>query len=209
MQFVLSEKNKRIVKEFTDSEILECLRARQSYVVKYLSDRYIPMIRLLVSATGGTNEDAQDIFQDGLIIMLEKIDNKDFVLTCKFKTYLYCVCEHLWKTVIDKRKAASNYFTRREEDEYGEDISDSLDNQMYKDIFAEVFETLDTVSKTILKMHWQDASPQEIADKLGYTYNYVRKKKSKAQGELTDKVKLHPGYIKIMKTENAAKEVVH
>lgn len=167
------------------------------------------MIRLLVSATGGTNEDAMDIFQDGLIIMLEKIDNKDFVLTCKFKTYLYCVCEHLWKTVLDKRKAAANYITRRDDDEFGEDISESLDDQMYKDIFTEVFETLDPVSKTILKMYWQDVGPQEIADKLGYTYNYVRKKKSEAQGELTEKVKQHPGYRKIMKTEEAAREVVH
>ena len=46
------------------------------------------MIRLMVYQLGGSSEDAKDIFQDGLKIMLGKIDNKDFVLTCKFKTYL-------------------------------------------------------------------------------------------------------------------------
>ncbi len=34
------------VQEFTDIEIIECLRERKSYVVRYLSDRYLPMIRL-------------------------------------------------------------------------------------------------------------------------------------------------------------------
>ena len=47
------------------------------------------------------------------MIMLEKIDNKEFALTCKFKTFLYCVCENLWKSIIAKRQAAVNYFARR------------------------------------------------------------------------------------------------
>lgn len=197
------------MKEFTDKEIIECLRKRQSYVVRYLSDRYLPMVSLMVRTSGGTNEDASDIFQDGLIIMLEKIDNKNFVLTCKFKTYLYCICEHLWKDILDKRTAAENYLVRRDDSEGEKDFTEIIDNQLYEQIFKEVFETIDPVGKSILKMYWQDNSPQEIADKLGYTYNYVRKKKSEAQSELTDKVKQHPGYRRIMKTEMAAREVVH
>ncbi len=167
------------------------------------------MVRLMVARNGGNNEDAHDIFQDGLIIMLEKIDNKDFALTCKFKTYLYCVCEHLWKAVLDKRTAATNYFTRREDADEDKDFTEVMDKNMYKEIFSEVFDILDPVSKKILRMYWQDIGPQEIADKLGYTYNYVRKKKSEAQSELTEKVKKHPGYIRLMKTEKAAREVVH
>ena len=197
------------MKEYTDSEIIECLRKRQSYVVSYLRDRYIPMISIMVRSTGGSNEDVYDIFQDGLIIMLEKIDNKDFILTCKFKTYLYCICEHLWKTVLDKRTAASNYYLRKEDDETERDFSEAIDKQLRENIFREVFETLDPVSRNILSMYWQEIGPQEIADELGLTYNYVRKKKSEAQSVLTERVKLHPGYIRLMKTEKAAKQVVH
>ena len=208
--------NKRIllklsfpVKEYSDKEIIECLRNRQSYVVHWLSDRYLPMIRLMVYQMGGTGEDARDIFQDGLIIMLEKLDTKEFALTCKFKTFLYCVCEHLWKSVLDKRQAASNYINRRQEHEGNSDYTDQIDYQLYEKIFREVFETLDPISKKILTLYWQEVSPQEIAAKLGYTYGYVRKKKSEAQSELTEKVKRHPAYIRIKKTEIAAREVVH
>jgi RNA polymerase sigma factor (sigma-70 family) len=197
------------VKEYTDNEIIECLRNRQSYVVHYLSDRYMPMIKLMVYQNGGTNEDARDIFQDGLIIMLEKLDNKQFALTCKFKTFLYCVCEHLWKTVLDKRQAASNYLSKRSEPETVNDFTELMDHKLYEEIFSSVFETLDPISKKILKLYWQEISPQEIADKLGYTYGYVRKKKCEAQSELTEKVKKHPGYMRIRNTELAAKEVVH
>ncbi len=197
------------MKEYSDKEIIECLRNRQSYVVHYLSDRYMPMIRLIVYPNGGTNEDAHDIFQDGLIIMLEKLDNKEFALTCKFKTFLYCVCEHLWKRVLDKRQAASNYLTRRNEPEVEKDFTEIIDQQTYEEIFSDVFETLDPISKKILTLYWQEISPQEIADNLGYTYGYVKKKKCEAQSELTEKVKKHPGYMLIKRTELAAREVVH
>ena len=197
------------MKEYSDNEIIECLRNRQSYVVHYLSDRYMPMIRLMVYQKGGTTEDARDIFQEGLIIMLKKLDNKQFALTCKFKTFLYCVCENLWKSVLDKRQAAANYLTRRSEPENEKDLSDLIDYQMYEEIFRDVFETLDPISKKILTLYWQEIPPQEIADKLGYTYGYVRKKKSEAQSELTEMVKKHPGYMRIKNTEIASREVVH
>ena len=167
------------------------------------------MIRLMVSQMGGNADDARDIFQDGLIIMLEKLDNKEFALTCKFKTFLYCICEHLWKAVLDKRKSATNYFNRRQEPEGDSDYTDQIDYQLYEKIFREVFETLDPISKKILTLYWQEVSPQEIATKLSYSYGYVRKKKSEAQSELTEKVKRHPAYILIKRTEIAAREVVH
>jgi len=203
------QKRSITVKEYSDNEIIECLRNRQSYVVRYLSERYMPMIRLMVHQKGGTQEDSRDIFQDGLIIMLEKIDNKDFVLTCKFKTYLYCVCENLWKSVLEKRHAAANYHTRRLEPDEDKDFTELMDHEMYEEIFRDVFETLDPVTKTIMNLYWQDMSPQEIAGKLGYTYGYVRKKKCEGQAELISKVKNHPGYKLIMSTENAVKGVVY
>jgi RNA polymerase sigma factor (sigma-70 family) len=196
------------VKEYTDIEIIECLRNRQSYVVHYLSDRYLPMIRLMVANLGGNPEDAKDIFQEGLMIMIEKIDNKEFSLTCKFKTYLYCVCENLWKSIIAKRQAAANYFARRTEPEDEKDFTEAMDNNMCREIFLSVFNTLDSVGKNILKLYWEGVSPQEIADRLGYSYGYVRKKKCEVQAELTEKVKKHPDYKGIVKSGIVANSIV-
>jgi RNA polymerase sigma factor (sigma-70 family) len=198
-----------VVKEYTDIEIIECLRNRQSYVVHYLSDRYLPMIRLMVTQLGGSPEDAKDIFQEGLMIMLEKIDNNEFALTCKFKTFLYCVCENLWKSIIAKRQAATNYFARRTEPDDEKDFTEVMDNNLCREIFLSVFDTLDPVSKNILKLYWEEISPQEIADRLGYSYGYVRKKKCEAQAELTEKVKRHPDYKRIVGSGIVAKKEVH
>lgn len=197
------------MKEYSDLEIIECLRNRQGYVVRYLFDRYLPMIRLMVCKLGGTAEDAKDIFQDGLIIIIEKIDRDEFVLTCKLRTFLYCICEKLWKAILVKREAASNYFTRRLDTSLEKDFTETYDNQLYEKIFFDVFETLDPICKKILKLYWQEVSPKKIAEKLGYTYGYVRKKKSEGQGELINKVYNHPEYKQIRKLAEASKNVVY
>jgi len=205
----LLSKPELVMREYSDSEIIECLRNRQSHVVKYLFDRYLPMIKLMIFRMGGSTEDAKDIFQDGLLILIEKIDNKDFVFTCKFKTYLYCVCENLWKSVLMKRKAAANYLSSTSETEADKDINEFIDNKLYDEIFWGVFETLDEVGKKILKLYWQGVSPSEIAEKLGYTYGYVRKKKCKTQIELIERIKKSPGYKQIKNSETVVNNIVN
>lgn len=196
------------MKEFSDNEIIDCLRKRESYVVKYLSDKYLPVIRLMVFQGGGTSEDANDIFQDGLIIMLEKIDLEGFFLKSKFRTYLYCVCENLWNSVLDKRKAAANYVTNHVEHDSQNDIADIIDRELHHEIFRDVFEKMDKSSRDVLNLYWQDVPLEEIAERLGFTYGYVRKRKCEAQNELIARVRKHPGYINFLKSEKIAREVV-
>ncbi|MFZ0283197.1 MAG: sigma-70 family RNA polymerase sigma factor [Bacteroidales bacterium] len=196
------------MKEYTDNEIIECLRSRQGEVVPYLADRYLPMVRLMVTQLGGAPEDVKDIFQEGLMVMLEKIDDKRFALTCKFKTLFFCVCENLWKCVLTRRHSAANYFTRRVEPEEEKDLSEVIDYKSSREIMKGVLETIDPLGKSILMLYWEEMSPQQIADILGYSYGYVKKKKCEAQAELIEKVKKHPDYQKIMKSGIVAEKVV-
>ena len=196
------------MKEFSDKEILDCLRSRKSLVVRYLSKRYLPMIRLMVYNLGGTGEDAKDIFQDGLVIILEKIDKREFVLTCKFKTFFYSICENLWKKILAKREASNNYFLRREDQNLDQDINDTIDYKLYESIFHDSFESLDQVGQQILKLYWKEVPPKIIAIKLGYTYGYVRKKKSESQTELIKRISEHPVYIAIKQSNEYIKTPV-
>jgi RNA polymerase sigma factor (sigma-70 family) len=197
------------VRKFTDAEIIECLRERKGYVVRYLWDKYLPMVRFMVVKMGGTAEDAKDIFQEGLIVMIEKLDDSKFSISCKFKTMFYSICENLWKTALKKRHSATNYFAQTFVDTEQENISESIDNNLFESIFQAAFDTLDPVGKKILLLYWENFSPCEIAVKLGYSYGYVRKKKCQSQAELIEKVCNHPDYRKIKISEMAAEKVVY
>jgi RNA polymerase sigma factor (sigma-70 family) len=169
----------------------------------------MPMITLMVYNLGGSAEDAKDIFQDGLIILLEKIDDKNFVLTCKFKTFLYSVCENLWKLILEKRQTEMNYFLRRIEDDDEQDFTEQIDYKLYESIFYGEFRRLDPGDQKILQLYWKGISPMKIARKLGFTYGYLRKKKCEVQAEFIQKVKSHPDFRRIMIARTLIKDVVY
>lgn len=163
----------------------------------------------MVYQMGGTGEDAKDLFQDALLIMLLKIDNNELVLSCKFKTFFYSVCENLWKKVLEKRHAASNYLSHKLNDTVSQDFTEVYDNKIYEHMFYDMFETMGPVCKQILTLYWQEFTPREIADKLGYNYNYIRRKKCECETELIEKVTNHPEYIEIKNLGDATKSVVY
>ena len=190
------------MKKYTDQEIIQGLKSGESYVVKYLAKDYLPVIRYYISKNNGNEEDAKDIFQDALFIIIEKIHNNEFVLQGTLTTYLFAICKNLWLMALDRQKAAKNYELRRLADHMDNDFTEAGDRVFYENIFRQCFEAMDQVSQKILKMYWMEISPSEIADKLGYSYGYVRKKKSECMKELKGRIIAHPDFNELEKNLN-------
>lgn len=195
------------MKKYTDQEIIQGIKSGESYAVKYLARDYLPVIRYYISKNNGNDEDAKDIFQDALFIIIEKIHNNDFVLQGTLSTYLFAICKNLWLMALDKQKAAKNYELRRSVYQVENDFSESGDRVFYENIFRQCFDLMDEVSQKILKMYWMEISPSEIAEKLGYTYGYVRKKKSECMKELKNRIMCHPDYNELEKNLNIKQPV--
>ena len=191
------------MKKYTDQEIIQGIKSGESFAVKYLVRDFLPVIRYYISKNNGNEEDAKDIFQDALFIIIEKIYNNDLVLQGSLSTYLFAICKNLWLMALDKQKAAKNYELRRSNASHNEnDFTESADNVFYEKIFKECFDLMDEVSQKILKMYWMEISPAEIAVKLGYTYGYVRKKKSESMKELKNRIINHADYNELERNLN-------
>ena len=190
------------MKNYTDQEIIQGLKSGESYAVKYLAKENLPVIRYFISKNNGNDEDAKDIFQDALFIIIEKIYNDDFVLQGMLSTYLFAICKKLWLMALDKLKAAKNYELRRSIEHNENDFTEYGDSAFYENVFRQCFDSMDEVSQKILKMYWMEIPPVEIAEKLGYSYGYVRKKKSECMKELKSKIMEHPDYKELEKNLN-------
>ena len=59
---------------------------------------FFPSIRYLIKTNAGLEEDAEDIFQEALYIILKKISEEDFELSSSFLTYLYSISKNLFDT---------------------------------------------------------------------------------------------------------------
>jgi len=190
------------MEKYTDQEIIQGLKSGKSYAVKFLAKEFLPVISYFISKNSGSEEDAKDVFQDALFIIIEKIHNNDFEVQGALSTYLFAICKHLWLIELDRQKAAKNYQLRHLIESKEIDSSELVDSVFYENVFRQCFNAMDEISQKILKMYWMEISPTEIAEKLGYSYGYVRKRKSECMKELKNRIMEHPDYNELEKNLN-------
>ncbi len=86
-----------------DQIIVELIRSGKSDKALNSLYKYFPLIRKHIRNFGGTRQDAEDIFQEGLIILCRKAKDPSFTLIAQLSTYLYSVCRYLWKDETGRR----------------------------------------------------------------------------------------------------------
>jgi RNA polymerase sigma factor (sigma-70 family) len=88
----------------TDKEIIQHLQHNKySLAVKGLYN-ILPAVKQYIKNNHGTADDAQDIFQDALVILYKKVHTADFVLSVSLKTYLIAIVKNLWLQELRQRK---------------------------------------------------------------------------------------------------------
>lgn len=79
-----------------ENQIVDGLKKRNSAAYDLLYTFYYPTIENFVKRNSGTADDAKDIFQETIIVLLDKVPKKDFILTSSIKTYIFAVASNLW-----------------------------------------------------------------------------------------------------------------
>ena len=79
-----------------ENHFLYELRSGTASAYELLYTAYFPTIAHLVKQNHGNDRDAEDLFQETVIVLLEKIRQDDFTLTSSLKTYLYAIARNNW-----------------------------------------------------------------------------------------------------------------
>src|SRR4051812_44344147 len=88
-----------------ENQVVDGLKKRNNAAYDLLYSFYYPMIENFVKRNNGTSADAKDIFQETIIVLLDKVPKEDFILTSSIKTYIFAVASNLWlKRLRDAKK---------------------------------------------------------------------------------------------------------
>lgn len=140
---------------------------------------YYPKIKSMLLSYGASEDDAQDIFQEALLVMTDRLQKPDFVLNAKLSTYLYSVCRFMCKDVIAKNgktvdidsfhSIAEEMVVEYEETEQQYAVVDSVLKQLGEKCM-----------NILIGYYYKKKSMQELADEYGYaTVNSVKNQKYK------------------------------
>ena len=171
-------------KEMSEQELFERVKGSDEKALEYLYKKYYRMMTKLVVTNSGTEEEARDVFQDALIVFWQKARSGNLVMTAKISTYIYSVCQNLWRKELDRKKRLSN-------EEKDSPVSMDMETPEKEKIIAKCLNQLgDTCRKVLMYYYFDEMSMQEIADKLGFANTDTAKtKKYKCKQKLDELIK--------------------
>jgi RNA polymerase sigma factor (sigma-70 family) len=177
---------------YSDEAIIEGLRLRSDYIIKYIYQELFPMILYLVTKNNGSEEDAEDIFQDSLIVVFKKIKANELDLTCSFRTYIYSVSRNLWLQKLSKQKQFSREFSDVETYITMSDyiLSEKKQDEIEKfRLYQQHFLTLGDDCQKVLMLFMKKVSLRDIATEMGFkTEKYAKTRKYLCKEELKKRI---------------------
>jgi RNA polymerase sigma factor (sigma-70 family) len=159
-----------------DTQILELFKNQQYTKASEKLYNYFPVVKKLVLKNNGRAEDAEDIYQEALIILVKKVQG-DFTLSCSLNTYLYSVCRFLWSERLKKRsKHIEVEFEKADTSLTGTEI-ELFQTQESEDKLAEnAFRQLgEKCRQLLLLFYFKKQSMKDIAQQLQFSSEKVAK----------------------------------
>ena len=167
-----------------DQVVIEKIQQGDESAIEYLYQKYYRMMTNMVIKNSGTEDEAKDIYQDALVVFWQKVTRKELVLTSRISTYLYSICQNLWRKELDRKK--------RHSDEVADgSVIIEFDKQEKHEIIHKCVNELGETCRKVLSMYYFEGRPmKEIAELLNFANaDTAKTKKYKCKNELDKKVK--------------------
>jgi len=194
----------RVKTIYADEEIITGLKTQDVVIIKYIYKQFYQQIRFLIRSNSGTEMDAEDIFQDALVIIYQKISSENLKLVCSFSTYLQSVCRHLWLQRLNKREFSYEYkeVVDLDQCQYSNTIEEQVEeNEKYK-LYQQHFLKLSQDDQMVLKLFMKKISLKEIARIMGYkSVEYAKVRKYICKEKLKNSILNDPKYREIYHNE--------
>ncbi len=183
---------------FSDDELVEAIRDKnmREEAIRQLYQEHAEITRSFIKGKGGTEQDADDIFQETVISFIEVIQKGKFRQESSIRTFLISISKHLWYNEIRRRQRAGNrenlYESGKDTEEWN--AGDLIQDRELKKQLSQLLITLGTSCRKILELfYYENLSMKEIVLQMHYeNEQVVRNKKYKCLQQLTDKIKENP-----------------
>ena len=169
----------------TDKEVIEKIKKGDESALDYLYKKNYKMMVNLIVKNNGSEEEAKDIYQDALIVFWQKTISGELVMTSKISTYLYSICQNLWRKELERKGRFSNEEADKSE------TNDAIERDERVKIIHDCLNALGESCRKILSYYYFDElSMNDIAEKMGFANaDTAKTKKYKCKQELDKLIK--------------------
>lgn len=167
---------------YTDSELLEGLANGNTEAIDTFYRLYHPILLKWMLSRGGLEVDAEDVFQEALLVVYEKAKSEAFCLTCKLSTYLFSISKRLWfkklqqnSQLVFKDELSDSEAEKNTTDD---DLKLSWEKEQKYLQLEQALNKIGEPCKSLLKAFYED---QKNMQDLALQFNYTNAENAKTQ----------------------------
>ena len=179
----------------TDEDLLRAIQRNDRKALNHLYDAHFETVKFFVLRNSGDEDDARDVFQEGVIALWTNIRDGSYELRddAKLSTYLVKICKYRW---YEHLKSAGFQKTSKLEPEFNRveerTFFDRLIREEEIDYMQGLFNRLGKQCRRILRMfYYEDKSMEVIAEAFSIQENSAKNQKYRCMKRLKE---LHQKY---------------
>lgn len=193
------------MKDISTEQILDGIINNNSFIIQYVYRKFFVMVRDYILNHGGREEDARDIFQDGIMVIYEQRKNNDLKIKSGFSTYLYAICRHKWlntrrnsgKLIYNEMKDLNFEMEKKGLGNHFREIEELNFKEARARVYQKHFDKLSEECRKLLRMMAEGLSVKEIQLRFNYkSEGFAYKKRSICKSRLGNLIKQDKNYNK-------------
>lgn len=175
-----------------DQKYVDALLTNDYKGIDEIYTRFAPKVIGYIKKNSGDEARAQDIVQEAILTIYDQAKTKGLQLTCPFDAYFFLICKRKWLNAL-KKSSPERVTINEEITSIDAQIQSQADEtSMFNErtsLFNEMLASMGEKCRELIKLTFTIKSMEMVAEKLGVTYAYARKKKSLCVGKLTEMIR--------------------
>jgi RNA polymerase sigma factor (sigma-70 family) len=153
-----------------DSKLLDAIRNSDEEALVELFHRNRLPITSLVTRNQGSEDDAEDVLQEAMVVLWERVRSGSFEYQAKLSTFIYATAKNIWFRRLARHRREL-HATEEALDVATDDASPLEELEEKERVLAvqKAMEQMENPCRDLLLLfYWEDRSMEEIAMKLGF-----------------------------------------
>ena len=154
----------------SDRRIIERIRAGDEEALAAVYESNRKPVTAFVTRNNGTADDAEDMLQEALVILWERVQGGKFELTAQLSTFLYATVRNLWyrKLARMKKEIPTELEPEQVGDQRASVLEELIDDETAQLVRAALNKLGEPCRTLLLLFYWEELSTELIAQRMGF-----------------------------------------
>lgn len=187
------------MKKYSNEVIIQGILDHNREVLQHIYLENYRKIKQLVTTNNGSADEADDIFQESIMVIYNKVQKHELKLSASFGTYFYAVANILWRNELKRKKTHTNdereVISLLDESDI---VGEYEKNERHKLVWH-YFEKLTDDCKKVITLFIDGHSITEVTEMMGYSSEqHTKNRRLRCKNTLIEHIMSNPKYKELI-----------